>query len=264
MSGVYWWNPLVWHAARRAAEMREVIADGYCVAILGAREAYVGLLLETAKRLVARACCTVRRRHGPHGRSSGGGWNFCTRCASRHLGRASDIAWAMLAIGSVLLLVAGLVHGVEPAPPASEKDAAGNSTESNAAKSGGAAIRGDSAANDSPPHDIAPAELLYLAWHNGRGASTGDTAPPAYWDRDGKLLGEQRSAEIFEQTERFVRNWWLDDEWPPLVLVFKVDPRLTLSPLMPTVVTGDGTVGSLSVRRPRIPAGLLATLLPTG
>ncbi|MCO6045324.1 M56 family metallopeptidase [Aeoliella sp. ICT_H6.2] len=51
---IYWYNPLMLMVGRRAAQLRELICDGVCVASLGNPDAYVQLLLGFAKDMVRR------------------------------------------------------------------------------------------------------------------------------------------------------------------------------------------------------------------
>ncbi|HTU27593.1 MAG TPA: M56 family metallopeptidase [Pirellulales bacterium] len=255
---LYWWNPLVWRAARRAAEIRESIADGYCVAVLGAPEAYAKLLLETAKRLAARrvpafAVAMARQPRLARRLELLFSLSVDTPLASRRC------RLVMLAAGCGLLVVATIVHGVELAPPGSTKPGAAAAIASTAAESRAAEIPPRSSASD-----MAPAELLYLAWQPIRQAGAAPSAtPPAYWDRSGKPLSLRQSVELFKETGRFDVVRPPGDDLNLLLLVFKLDPRLTLAPIMVGIVADGRTIYAGAFARSAPTHGLnVSTLSP--
>ncbi len=247
---VYWWNPLMWYAERRTAELREVIADGCCVSMLGARDAYVGLLLDIAKRVAAR-------RDPPLAVTMARGCRLERRLAqllltSVTMPRArTGHRLGMLAMGAVLLMAAGIVQGTSVAAPPGSKEAddaapaASSTDEPDLPGSLSGTLNVDSSGGtlnvqvESKDTAAAP-ELLYLSWQERGRTASGQSTPHRLWDRKGNYLSEQQAADVLSKVKSLVSHWRRENELSPLSLVFKVDRRLKLSPVTATVITADG------------------------
>jgi hypothetical protein len=146
--------------------------------------------------------------------------------------RASErLRQSALALGSALLVVAAVVQGIAlSADPSEQQSATAKSESEPAGKS----------APDAAELDAAPPELLYLTWQKGGWKKTGDPTPHKLWDRDGNFLTDEKSAEVLKQVQSFSWAWRDKESLNPLVLICKIDPRLTSASVMPTVIDADG------------------------
>ncbi len=89
--------------------------------------------------------------------------------------------------------------------------------------------------------EMAPPELLYVAWHRHGIKFTGKPkGPVTVWNLQGDLLSERESANLMDQLGSCMIHWRTEGELYPLLLVFKVDDRLTRGPLSADIVTESG------------------------
>ncbi|WP_417391325.1 hypothetical protein [Gimesia sp.] len=91
-----------------------------------------------------------------------------------------------------------------------------------------------------PEKPVTTPKLLYLAWQKDGVRSTGMSIPSMVWTPDGKILSQEKSDEILKRVKSFDVHWRQEDDLPPLSMIFQVDGRLTISPVMPTVITAEG------------------------
>ncbi|MDZ4820200.1 MAG: M56 family metallopeptidase [Planctomycetota bacterium] len=170
---IYWWNPLVWYGARRAAELREVITDGVCVTMLSAEQVvpssradYIGVLLGAAKGLSARQVPTLVV---PMARTSQlqRRLEFIRNLSVRMPLAGQRIRRGLLFVGLVVLAAVGIVQAVDVPKGEEPKDIA-----------------------------FAPPELKYLEWQWPITEYANTTSPyRMYWDRTGNTLTEEEYAK---------------------------------------------------------------------
>jgi hypothetical protein len=112
VTGLYWWNPLAWYAARRVGEESEAAADAHVLAA-GARPSdYAGDLLAVARRLARPPCSRTTAGFGR------GRFRERIRCildprSARLPARPARLASAFLTV--VLLAPAGVLQPVHAA-----------------------------------------------------------------------------------------------------------------------------------------------------
>lgn len=91
-----------------------------------------------------------------------------------------------------------------------------------------------------PEKPVTTPKLLYLAWQKDGVRSTGMSIPSIVWTPDGEILSQEKSDEILKRVKSFDVHWRQEDDLPPLSMIFQVDGRLTISPVLPTVITAEG------------------------
>ena len=259
---MFFYHPAIWWLSRQIRNERENCCDDIAMAGVGSRVEYGRALLAVEELRATPTGLSLAAGGGslwarirriaegePAPRLAGGSSIFCVLIVSTLIFAA--VAWAGAPVGDPSITTPTAtksdVATKIDANLESEKDAAeaspnlggdpdGKPTSLNSALSGNgepSTERTESAA--------VPPELLYLAWQKGGTTSTGKATPHKLWDRNGNVLSEKQSAEVLEKVKTFVVHWRRDNELSPLVLVFKVDQRLTSSPILATVLSGDGT-----------------------
>jgi hypothetical protein len=79
-------------------------------------------------------------------------------------------------------------------------------------------------------------ELLYLTWQRGKNAD-GKPVPHKLWDLKGTIVPEEKAKKVLDTVGSFHAHWWKPkDELRPLVLVFRVDPKIERGGIMVSVI----------------------------
>lgn len=229
---LWWFHPLVWWSSRAMSRERErccdleVIGSGVCD-----REDYAQCLIDT-----------LRHRHRatvglvPVGLSAfqvtKDRLEEIMRLVQVDRGRARRIAWAVVLLGAILVLPAGRLLR-----PAVSEEAQADPAKVAEAKNG-QAKRPEQAAEPTGP--IQAPQLAYLAWQGSKNAD-GKPVPHTLWDLKGNIVPEAEARDVLKTVGSLQVHVWNEaEELRPLVLIFRIDPRIPRAALVPNVIGGEG------------------------
>ncbi|MBN2021764.1 MAG: M56 family metallopeptidase [Pirellulales bacterium] len=226
----WWWNPIVWLASRFATWERERCCDEEVLGTLGCPGRFYAQCLIDALRgprrplalgvpgALAALPVTRRRLRALVARRGA----FPSRPPRWH--------WLVAAALGLLILPAGRAAERAVTPPEPAAKESGAETKKDAPPEGNAAFQ-------------AP-ELLYMAWQKDGFRSTGtQPIPHTLWDLNGNVLNKEAADGLLKKVGSFVVAYRHAERLRPLVLVFKVDDRISHCPVSPTVLVAGKEIG---------------------